>query len=421
MPAFLVDDVSMITNKLRSASPLLLGSLAVAALLLLGALVWLLRGGHEQAAAPAPGTAPGTAARHGKVAQDTVQIGGEQVAALDIGPVGERSFSNQRKAIGNIDFNQDKTVPVFTAYQGRIASVLVKAGDDVKAGQTLYTVNVPDIAQAATALISSAATLRNANETLRRARVLAGDNSIPQKELQQNESDQLSAEANYNAARKSLRLFGLSDGDVARIERDHAIDIEMPVRSPIAGRVTSRLAQVGLLVQPGNAPAPVTVSDMRTLWMMANVPESELALYKIGQPVSVRVQAYPDKTYAGRVSYVGDSVDANSRRLVVRADISDPAHELRPQMLADFSITVAAPVTGVAVPATAVVRESDGSNVVWVAGDADARSARLVRRKVELGRTEGGQVQITDGLRAGERIARTNALFLSNLYATDTQ
>jgi cobalt-zinc-cadmium efflux system membrane fusion protein len=411
----------MITNKLRSDSPLLLGSLAAAVLLLLGGLAWLLRGGHEPAAATAPNVSSSTAPRHGKVAQDTVQIGGEQAAALDIGPVGERSFSNQRKAIGNIDFNQDRTVPVFTAYQGRIASVLVKAGDDVKAGQTLYTVNVPDIAQAATALISSAATLRNANETLRRARVLAGDNSIPQKELQQNESDQLSAEANYNAARKSLRLFGLSDGDIARIERDHAIDIEMPVRSPIAGRVTSRLAQVGLLVQPGNAPAPVTVSDMRTLWMMANVPESELALYKIGQPVSVRVQAYPDKTYAGRVSYVGDSVDANSRRLVVRADISDPAHELRPQMLADFSITVAAPVTGVAAPATAVVRESDGSNVVWIASDADTRGVRLVRRKVELGRTDGGQVQITGGLRTGERIARTNALFLSNLYATDTQ
>ena len=390
----------------------------VLVLALAAAGAWLYATRPPAAPEPQAASAP---VRLGKVAPETVRVSADQTAALDVGAVGEHPFTNVRQTLGNIDFNQDRTTPVYTAYQGRIARVLVKAGDDVRAGQTLYTVNAPDIAQAASSLISTAGALRAANETLHRAQVLAQDNSIPQKEYQQNQADQQAADANYKTARKSLRLFGLSDADIARIERDHAVDIEMPVKSPIAGRVTARAAQVGLLVQPGTAPAPVTVADMRTLWMVASVPESEFSLYRIGQPVEVRVQAWPGKIFSGRVSYLGDSVDANSRRLVVRADVDDPAHELRPQMLADFHIAIAAPETALAVPAAALVRETDGTNAVWLADAEDAQGQRFVRRKVATGRTQDGLVQVTQGLQAGERVARRNALFLSNLYETDAQ
>ncbi|XAH21886.1 efflux RND transporter periplasmic adaptor subunit [Xylophilus sp. GW821-FHT01B05] len=402
-------------RKSSSVSRLQWGAAVLVVLVLAGAGAWLLRSPSE----PEPQAQAPLASKAGKVGPETVRIAADQAAALDVGAVGERQFDHRRQTIGNIDFNQDRTTPVYTPYQGRIAQVLVKAGDDVKAGQTLYTVAVPDIAQAASTLISTAGALHAANETLRRAQVLAKDDSIPQKELQQNQSDQQTAEAAYNAARKSLRLFDLSDADIARLERDRNVGIEMPVKSPIAGRVTARTAQVGLLVQPGTAPAPVTVADMRTLWMVASVPESEFALYHIGQPVDVRVQAWPGKVFSGRVSYVGDSVDANSRRLVVRADVNDPARALRPQMLADFSIAIAAPETSVAVPATAVVRETNGSNAVWVATSDDAEGPRFVRRTVVTGLTTDGQVQIASGLKAGERIARRNALFLSNLYETN--
>ena len=193
----------------------------------------------------------------------------------------------------------------------------------------------------------------------------------------------------------------------------------MSVRSPIAGRVTARSAQVGLLTQPGVAPAPITVADMRTLWMVAGVPESELGLYKLGQSVNVHVQAYAGKAFNGKVSYIGDAVDPNSRRIVVRADIHDPEHLLRPQMLADFSFVLSAPAHGLSVPATAVVRESDGSTVVWKVVGSDKQGTRLVRQKVETGESEGTDVRILSGLPAGVAIARKNALFLSNLYATD--
>lgn len=326
-----------------------------------------------------------------------------------------------RHSIGVIDFNQDRTSKVYSPYQGRVSQVLVKAGDDVKVGQVLYTVAVPDMAQAASALISTSATLRNANETLKRTEALAKDNSIPQKEYLQAQTDQQTARAAYDAARQNLRLFDLGDAEISRIEKDRKIGLEFAVKSPIAGRVTQRAAQPGQLVQPGSDPAPMVVSDMRSLWMVANVPESEFSQYRIGQPVQVRVSAWPDKSFEGKVSYVGDSVDADSRRFVVRAEVSDPEHVLRPQMTADFNITVAAAEDSLSVPAQAVVREGSGRDVVWLAMGKDAKGPLFTKAAVVRGKTADGWVQIQEGLKGDQLIARKNALFLSSLYETNAQ
>lgn len=390
---------------------------AVAAVIVAaGVGLWAAGPGHADPGAEAP---PASVA--GKVQADVVRIAPDQAAALDVGPPQEHPFESLRRTIGIIDFNQDRTTRVYSAQQGRIGQVLVKAGDEVKAGQTLYTVAVPEMAQAASTLISASATLRAADATLRRAEALAQENSIPQKELQQAQTEQQTAKAAYDAARQSLRLFDLGDADIARVERERQVGKEVAVKSPIAGRVTARAAQPGLLVQPGADPAPVTVSDLRTLWMVASVPESEFSYYRVGQPVQVRVQAWPDKVFEGKVSYVGDSVDADSRRFVVRAEIADPQRALRPQMTADFSITVAAPQTSVAVPAEAVVREGDGSDVVWIAADSDEHGPRFARRRIVRGLTADGLVQIAQGLAGNERIARRGALFLSSLYDNAAQ
>jgi cobalt-zinc-cadmium efflux system membrane fusion protein len=101
--------------------------------------------------------------------------------------------------------------------------------------------------------------------------------------------------------------------------------------------------------------------------------------------------------------------------------VADPQHQLRPQMLADFSIALSAPIDAISVPATAVVRETSGANVVWVAAGQDKMGSLLHRRTVALGRSDSGQVQITSGLQPGDQVARKNALFLSNLYETDAE
>jgi len=338
-----------------------------------------------------------------------------QVKQVAPGPVIERDFAQNSAAIGNIDFDQDHSVAVFTPYQGRIGKVLVAAGDEVKAGQVVYTVLVPDMAQAASALVASAGVLKMNNETLRRAKSLYESRSISLKELEQNISDQQTAEGNYKAALKTMALFGLSDEQIKQILAGRKIDTEMPVLSPVTGRVVARSAAPGLLVQPGNAPAPVTVSDTTHLWMVASIPESDIGQYHIGQLVHVRVQAFPNKTYSGTIFYVGDASDPNTHRIPIKAAVVDENHELRPQMLADFTIVLREPILGVAVPAKALVREPDGTFTVWI---TSKNSSAFYKRTVQVGLMQEEYVQILDGLKVGELVAQSNALFLSNLFAT---
>jgi len=313
-----------------------------------------------------------------------------------------------------VDFNQDQTVPVFGPYQGRIGKVLVQAGEDVKVGQALYTVLSPDLAQAASTLVSSAGVLKMSNETLKRAKSLYDTKAISLKELEQNISDQQTADANYQAALKTIVLFGLTDAQIKQILAGRKIDNETIVVSPVAGKVVARNAAPGQLVQPGTAPAPVTVSDTTRLWMVASVPEGEIARYRVGQTLYVRVQAYPDKTYSGKVFFVGESSDPVTHRIQLRANLTDDNHELRPQMIADFNVVLGDPILSPAVPAKALVREADGTFVVW-ATNSD-KSTQYFKRVVKVGLMQADYVQILDGIKPGDIVAQSNALFLSNLF-----
>lgn len=344
---------------------------------------------------------------------NVVKLTREQAGDVNVGPVELRTFVQQRAAVGIIDVDREHAVDVASPYAGRIGQVLVVAGDDVKQGQVLYTVQAPDFAQAAATLISAAGNLKTASETLRRAQQLVTTQSISQREFQQNASEQQTAEANYRAARKTMGAFGLADREIDAVEAKRRVDLEMPVRSPIAGRVTARAAAPGMLVQPGGA-APISVANLGQLWMVASVPEADIAAYKLGNAVTVTVAAYPERTFTGKVSYIGDTSDPQTHRIPVRAVIADPQHLLKPQMMANFTITIGKTDNAVGVPQNAVTREADGSMSAWVT----TNGTDFQRRTVKTGLIVDGYVEITEGLAAGEKIARDRAIFLSNLNAT---
>ncbi len=180
--------------------------------------------------------------------------------------------------------------------------------------------------------------------------------------------------------------------------------------SPISGRVTARNAAPGLFVQPGNAPAPFTVADISTMWMLANVPESTIPRYRIGQKVRVKVAAYPDRVFDGTISTIGTTVDPATRRVFLRSAIADPAHLLRSGMFANFTIDTEDNVRGLAVPIGAIDREGDGTMSAWVTTD----QKHFTKRTVKLGLMQPGYDQVVEGLRPGELIAADGALFLSN-------
>jgi membrane fusion protein, heavy metal efflux system len=393
--------------------------LSVAAALVLGYGAWHWRDATRPeletatGANAAPNDAPGAPARE----RDSVDLSDAQLAYVKVEPVAEREFPADKEAVGSIDFDEDMAVQVFTPYQGRIIALYAAVGDDVKKGQTLFTIDSPDLLQAESTLIAAAGVLELTTRNLARLRELYTTRAISQRDLDQATSDQQTAEGNLRAGRDSVRLFGKTDAEIDRIIAERSADPTLVVPSPINGRVTARNAAPGLFVQPANAPAPFTVADIDTMWMLAEVPEADSPAFRVGQEVRVTLAAFPGRMFDGKITTIGASVDPNTRRVMLRSVIRDPGHELRAGMFANFAIRVAPPAHSPGVPADSVVREGDGTMTVWITADR----RRFVRRMVKIGEQHGGYRQILEGVQIGELVATEGALFLSNALATASQ
>ncbi|MFN5483376.1 MAG: efflux RND transporter periplasmic adaptor subunit, partial [Bradyrhizobium sp.] len=292
------------------ALPLLAGLLA-------GAWLLVRTSGVESVKAAAPtNTAPDV-----NIEQQYVVLTDKQAANFKIMPAEQRSFKTLKNAVGSIDFNQNMLVQAFTPNPGRIVDTFFNVGDEVKKGDALFTIDSPDLLQAESGLLASAGVLELQTRTLARVKQLLKTGGGAQKDVDQATSDQQTAEGNFKAGRDAVRLFGKTDAEIDRIVADRKVDSILVVPSTISGRIIARNAAPGLYVQPGNAPAPYSLADISTMWMVANVIETDAPSYRIGQPVEVRVPAYPGEVFRGRVTTLGLNIDPNSHRQLVRSVI----------------------------------------------------------------------------------------------------
>lgn len=343
-------------------------------------------------------------------AQQFVELTEKQTGSLKIAPVESRNFETLKRAVGTVDFNENKLVQVFSQYPGKILQALFNLGDEVKQGDILFTIDSPDLLQAESALLASSGVLELQTRTLARATQLLRAGGSAQKDVDQATSDHQTAEGNFKAAKNAVRIFGKTDAEIGQILGQRKVDSTLLVPSPISGRIIARNAAPGFLTQPGNAPAPYSVVDLSTMWMVANVIETDVPAYRVGQEVEVQVPAYPDTTFHGHVTTVGSIIDPNSHRQLVRSEIADPQHLLRSGMFASFVIRMGDPAQSLAVPVEGVVREGDGTMTIWVTTDR----RRFERRTVKVGMQQDGWDQILEGLEPGETVVTDGAVFLSN-------
>jgi cobalt-zinc-cadmium efflux system membrane fusion protein len=353
-------------------------------------------------------TSPGGPAAKSSVS--SLDLSPSQLNSIKIEPVGSYLFPVEKEAVGNIDFADDLSVQVFPAYQGTILKSFVELGVSVRKDQPLYTIKSPDLIQAESNLIGAAATFELTNKELLRVQGLGG---IAEREKEQAISDQQTAEGAFKAARDAVLVFGKTDAEIDQMITSRKTDPALVVRSPISGKITSFNGPPGLLVQPGNQPAPYSVADVSIKWMLANVSESELSFLRLGQSVQVKVMAYPDHAFQGKVSKIYETVDPNTHRVTIRSEIADPNDELRPGMLANFVIRVHNPVEATAIPANGVVREADGTMTAWVTTDR----RRFEQRIIKIGLRNDDRIQVLEGLRRGELVAVDGAVFLGNMLS----
>jgi len=354
----------------------------------------------------------------------TVRLTAPQMRRITLATVGLQRFRDATVATGKIAFNEEFLTPVFASYAGRVTRVMAKPGDTVKPGAPLLELYTPELVQAQADLIGNATTtlakaknaLRLARHTEERQHQLYNEHAAALKEWQQAQADLQNAESDVRAAaaallaaREKLRAFGKSEPDIARIEQGRTARV-VTVTAPLAGTMTARKVGPGQFIRQDNTDPLFVIADLAQMWMLANVYESDVPWIKVGQPVEVRVMAYPEEVFKATLTYIGAAVDPTTHRVDVRAVVDNPTQKLKPEMFATFRIITNADRQDLAVPLSAVVRDGDKASV-WVAQPEH----QFVQREVKLGLEQNGYVQILSGLQAGEQVATAGGLLLGSV------
>ena len=174
-----------------------------------------------------------------------VELTDKQTGSLTIVPVQLRGFELSKTAVGTIDFDENMLVQVFSQYPGKILKAYFNLGDEVRQGDTLFTIDSPDLLQAELALLASAGILELQTRTLARATQLLRAGGSAQKDVDQATSDHQTADGNFKAARNAVRIFGKTDAEIDQILAQRKVDSTLLVTSPISGRIIARNAAPG--------------------------------------------------------------------------------------------------------------------------------------------------------------------------------
>jgi membrane fusion protein, heavy metal efflux system len=336
----------------------------------------------------------------------------EQLQALTIETVQMHGFVGEEVTQGKIAVNGDRETQVFSPYSGRVTQVIAAVGASVRAGEALAALEASEFVQAQTELKSAAAQVKLARLNESRKHALYDVKGGSLQDWQQAQADLSTAETAVDAVRNRLGIFGKSAADISTLENAPALSARASLNSPIAGVVVDRQVGRGQYVQAGGGTALFTVADLSSVWLLANVRESDAGLVMPGQRVEVRVLAYPKRVFTARVTFVSALVDPATHRLPVRAEIDNADGVLKPEMFAQFRILTSDSEQSPGIAQAAVVYEGDAAHV-WVLSGSDLLSLRRIR----TARSDGNLIEVPEGLTPGERVVTRGALFIDQAAA----
>lgn len=391
----------------------LLSFVAGAALLIYAALHW-----QSQEAAP-PSSAP-TTEEHGLMLPQTAQ----RDAGIAVEAAQTRAVSARFEAPGVLSLDETHTARIGSMVEGKIVSVSAQVGDRVKPGAALAEIHSHVIHDAWADYRKARAdhTRRKTEfdytvQADQRANRLYNDKAISLQERQRAQVERVSAEQALDMSKTEVRraqeaLEHLGITGLGQDPRGEAGE-QIPVVSPLAGAVLERNVTPGTAVTPGAA--LFVVSDLSTLWALAEIDETKLPRVKVGLPVDIRVAAYPGEAFHGTVIFISDTLDPKTRRVTVRCRLPNPQGRLKPQMYATLSFGAGESHTVVAVPSQAL-QELNDKPVVFVADGKGGFSSR----EVAVGPESEGWTEILSGLRPGEPVVTTGSFLLKSELSKST-
>jgi len=327
----------------------------------------------------------------------------DQMQHVQVVTIQPTTLKRTLRLTGAVAYNAFNTTPVITQVGGPVSRILVVPGQHVKAGEPMLDVSSPDYSQLLDSYLKAADAFRLAEKFYARAQGLYDHHAIAEKDLEQAESDRTQAQADLNAAEQGMKILGIKNpADLAKAPSSALI----PVLAPISGEVVERLVQPGQVVQAGQTQA-FTISDLSTVWVLANVYQADLANVRNGDDVVVETDAYPDK-FHGRISYVSPALDPSTRTLQARILVDNPGEKLKRDMYCTVTVTAGVLSNVIAVPNSSVLRDDNNQPFVYVA----TSTTQFGRRDVDLGESQNGQTQIIKGISVGDRVVGDGSLFL---------
>ncbi|HEX4287067.1 MAG TPA: efflux RND transporter periplasmic adaptor subunit [Terracidiphilus sp.] len=327
----------------------------------------------------------------------------DQMSHVQVVTVERATLKRTLRLTGTVAYNAFKTTPVISQVGGPVSRILVVPGEHVKEGQAMLDVSSPDYSQLLDAYLKAADSQRLATKNFARAQELYAHHAIAEKDLEQAESDRNQAQADLNAAEQGMKILGIKDPSRLAGAPSSA---QIPVLAPISGEVVERLVSPGQVVQAGQTQA-FTVSDLSTVWVLANVYQADLAYVKSGDDVEVQTDAYPG-SFHGKISYVSPALDPNTRTLQARIIVDNPGEKLKRDMYCTVTVTAGSLSNVVAVPDSSVLRDDNNQPFVYVGTGAN----QFGRRDVDLGESQNGQTRILKGISVGEKVVGDGSLFL---------
>ena len=337
----------------------------------------------------------------------TVKLTTTQASRIRVVPVATTSFRAAIQTTGTVAFNGDRSTQVLAPVSGPITKILVNPGTVVHRGAPLATVTSPDFATALAAFRKAQSSHRNFQRIAEQDSLLFKNDAIARREFEQAQTDALGAAADRDAAVEQMRALGVDEVSIAAVRENKAVGpLQAVIRAPIDGTVVEKLVNQGQLIQAGST-ACFTLADLSTVWVMANVFESDLTGVSAGQYAAITTAALPTPL-TGRVVYVGSLVDPSSKATAVRVLTPNPRDVLKRDMLVNVSIQASQARNGILIEAAAVLRDDQNLPYVYL----EVPGNRFARRSITIGSRVGDRYEVKSGLATGDRIVVDGALFL---------
>jgi membrane fusion protein, heavy metal efflux system len=382
------------------------------------ASVLLLAGCNSAAQESPPQKAAGKPHETGLVTLTQEEI---RSGAIVVQPAARGEFKLHRDFPATVVPDHHATAEITALVRGRVVEVYADLGQQVKSGDRLAMLYSSELGMAQSAYLKAVAKLFVAERAYERAKMLLAEKVIGLAEAQRRQGDMLSARAEKREAEDRLRLLGMSEEYILKLHRDQKILSYVPITAPFDGRVIARNLTKGEVVEVTEK--LFTVADLSEVWVLANIPEKDITFIRadagtdkagVEQLVEVLVTAYPGEVFHGKVTYVGDVLDAATRTMNLRLELPNPHRKLKPEMYATIRVHSLPEAGMLMVPETAVQRERD-RRFVFVQRDEHTFEAR----DVTLGEGNGEVVKILDGLEEGEPVVVKGAYVLKSELLSD--